>query len=58
MLGNKALASIICVACTDPFGEHSKRQLIRCLFRVQGTMVSNEISSDKKEEPEKIEDQE
>ena len=50
MLGNKALASIICVACTDPFGEHSKRQLIRCLFRVQGTMVSNEISSDKKEE--------
>lgn len=49
-LGNKQLEPIICVACTEPFGKHSKRQLIRCLFRIQGTMVSNEIDSDKKTE--------
>jgi len=40
MLGNKQLEKIVCVACTEPFGDHTKRQLIRCLFRVQGTMVS------------------
>tara|TARA_B100000029_G_scaffold241908_1_gene239219 strand:+ start:5913 stop:6077 length:165 start_codon:yes stop_codon:yes gene_type:complete len=39
MLGNKQLEKIVCVACTEPFGDHTKRQLIRCLFRVQGTMV-------------------
>ena len=41
MLGNKQLEKLTCVACTEPFGEHSKRQLIRCLFRVQGTMISD-----------------
>ena len=48
MIGNKQLEKIVCVACTEPFGDHSKRHLIRCLFRIQGTMVSNEIASDKK----------
>ncbi len=43
MIGNKQLEKIICIACTEPFGEHTKRGLIRCLFRVQGTMVSNGI---------------
>ena len=43
MIGNKQLEKIICIACTEPFGEHTKRGLIRCLFIVQGTMVSNGI---------------
>ena len=43
MIGNKQLEKIICVACTHTFGEHSKRDLIRCIFRIQGTMVSNGI---------------
>jgi hypothetical protein len=42
-LGNKQIAKIICVACSDVIGEHSKRQLARCLFRIQGTFVSNGI---------------
>ena len=50
MIGNKQLEKIVCVASTEPFGDHSKSQLIRCLFRIQGTMVSNEIDSDKKTE--------
>ena len=44
----------MCIACNDHLGEHSKRQLIRCLFRVQGTLVSDGIEN--KSEP--IEDQE
>jgi hypothetical protein len=45
MLGNKQLEKIVCVACTEPFGDHTKRQLIRCIFRIQGTMVSNGIDN-------------
>ena len=45
MLGNKQLEKIICVACNEIFGDHSKRQLIRCIFRVQGTMVSQGIDN-------------
>lgn len=45
MLGNKQLEKIICVACTDPFGEHTKRELIRCIFRLQGTLVSDGIQN-------------
>ena len=45
MMGNKQLAKCVCVACQEIFGDHSKRQLIRCLFRVQGTMVSNSIDN-------------
>lgn len=54
MIGNKQLEKVMCIACNEHFGEHSKRQLIRCLFRVQGTLVSNGIENN----PEPIEDQE
>ena len=46
MIGNKQLEKIICVACTHTFGEHSKRDLIRCIFRIQGTMVSDGIQGE------------
>jgi len=45
MIGNKQLEKVMCIACNDHLGEHSKRQLIRCLFRVQGTLVSNGIEN-------------
>ena len=44
MMGNKQLEKIVCIACTELFGEHSKRQLIRCLFRLQGTLVSDGVN--------------
>ena len=40
MLGSKQIDKIICVACNEPIGQHSKNGLGRCLFRVQGTMVA------------------
>lgn len=49
MLGSKQLAKIVCVACTEPFGEHTKRGLIRCIFRIQGTMVSNVVQNEPKD---------
>ena len=39
-LGSKQIDKIICVACNEPIGQHSKNGLGRCLFRVQGTMVA------------------
>ena len=54
-MGNKQLEKIMCVACTERFGEHSKRQLIRCLFRIQGTMVGNEIGSYKAHNEDRVE---
>ena len=42
-IGYKQIAKVMCVACSEPIGEHGKRELARCLFRVQGTMVSNGI---------------
>lgn len=45
MIGNKQLEKVMCVACNEHFGEHSKRQLIRCIFRIQGTMVGSEIDN-------------
>ncbi|MBC8430229.1 MAG: hypothetical protein H8D92_02395 [Pelagibacteraceae bacterium] len=45
MLGNKQLEKILCVACTEPFGDHTKRQLIRCIFRIQGSLVSEGIDN-------------
>ena len=51
-LGNKQIAKIICVACSDIIGDHSKRQLARCLFRIQGTFVSNGIMNQSPSEKE------
>jgi len=44
-LGNKQIEKIICVACSDLIGDHSRRQLARCLFRIQGTFVSKGIEN-------------
>ena len=44
MIGNKQIEKIICIACNDIMKEHSKRQLMRCLFRVQGSMLSESLS--------------
>ncbi len=43
MIGNKQLEKIVCIACNETFAEHSKRQLIRCIFRIQSTMVTDEM---------------
>ena len=45
MIGNKQLEKLVCVACNEFFGDHSKRQLIRCIFRIQGTLVGEGISN-------------
>jgi hypothetical protein len=43
MISNNQIAKVLCIACQDTIGEHSKRQLWRCLFRVQGTIVSAKL---------------
>ena len=45
MVGYNQLAKVICIACSEPLGEHSKKGLVRCLFRIQGTLVSDGISA-------------
>ena len=49
-LGNKIIGACICVACTEPFNDHSKRDLIRCIFRIQGTLVSDGIENETPEQ--------
>lgn len=44
-IGNKQLAKVMCIACNEIFALHSKRQLIRCLFRIQGTLVGNGVDN-------------
>ena len=44
-IGNKQLEKIVCVACSEFFANHSKRQLIRCIFRIQATLVGNGIDN-------------
>jgi hypothetical protein len=44
MIGNKQIEKIICIACNDIMKDHSKRQLMRCLFRVQGSMLSDSLN--------------
>ena len=55
-LGYKQISKVICIACSEPIGEHRKRELARCLFRIQGTMVSNGIENDPKYSDEDIAD--
>jgi hypothetical protein len=43
MISNNQISKVLCIACQDTIGEHSKRQLWRCLFRVQGTIVASKI---------------
>ena len=42
-ISNKELAKMVCVACGNHFGDHSKREIIRCIFRIQGTAVSAKV---------------
>jgi len=45
MLTNKQVDKMICIACSLPFGDHSRRELGRCLFRIQGTMVADSVAN-------------
>ena len=45
MITNKELAKVICIACNDTFGSHSKREIIKCAFRMQGTLVHDAIEN-------------
>jgi len=45
VISNNQIAKVICIACQDPIGGHSKRQLWRCLFRIQGTVVGAKIEN-------------
>ena len=44
VLGNKQIEKVICVACNELIGKHSKRGLERCLFRLQGTLVQSGLN--------------
>ena len=44
---NKELAKMICVVCAERLGDHSKREVIRCMFRLQGSVVSAKINEEK-----------
>ena len=52
-LSKKDLESIICIVCSKRYGEHTKgnspkfslRELMTCMFRLQGTMVSDGINN-------------
>jgi hypothetical protein len=56
-IGYKQIAKVICIACGEPLGEHRKKELARCLFRIQGTMVSNGIENDASQNTERQLDQ-
>ena len=45
MISNNQIAKIICVACSEPIGDHKRRELWRCLFRIQGTYVSESLQN-------------
>jgi len=42
-ISNNELAKMICVVCAERFGDHSKREIIRCIFRLQASTVSTKI---------------
>ena len=46
MISNNQISKVLCVACQDRIGEHSKIQLWRCLFRLQGTYMQGKIEED------------
>jgi hypothetical protein len=37
-IGGDTLKGIICIACGDLLGDHSKKNYMRCIFRLQGTI--------------------
>ena len=42
-LSNKQIGKVVCIVCSELIGDHSSRELGRCLFRLQGTMVAGKI---------------
>ena len=42
-ISNNEIAKMVCIACGNHFGDHSKREMIRCAFRIQGTAVSAKL---------------
>ena len=46
-ISNKELAKMVCVVCAERLGDHSKRDIIRCMFRLQGSVVSAKINEEK-----------
>ena len=52
-LSKKDLESIICIVCSKRYGEHTKgnspkfsiKELMICMFRLQGTLVSDSINN-------------
>lgn len=61
-LSKKDLESIICIVCSKRYGEHTKgnspkfsiRELMTCMFRIQGTLVSDGINNAKVEPPKSV----
>ena len=41
----KQLQKMVCTACTKMFEEHSKGELYRCMFRLQGTLVASAVEN-------------
>ena len=44
-LGSKQIDRMICIACKELIGNHSKNGLARCLVRIQGTLVNTAIAN-------------
>ena len=46
-ISNNELSKMVCVVCAERLGDHSKREVIRCMFRLQGSVVSAKINEEK-----------
>jgi hypothetical protein len=46
MISNNQISKIICVACKKKIGDHKRRELWRCLLRIQSTYMSGKIEDD------------
>jgi len=40
-IGTNTIKKERCYACNELFGDHSHKDLIRCIFRIQGTLIVN-----------------
>lgn len=39
MIGVTSIKNILCIACGDMLGKHSKKEYMKCIFRLQGTIA-------------------
>ena len=46
LISNGQISKITCVACKELIGNHKRRELWRCLFRIQSTYMSGKIEDD------------